>query len=484
MKINAALLAGLEITEENCRDKKRALVIKRDKSGILAYEFDVLKAKRVAVFHPEINRNELKSTGIYYFNSLEDFLKIKTKQSYQFAVFHESVITDEKLFQNVLNRLPSRVLMFFHQRERLTSKRIQKILPLSDETIFEALDADSLLEMCWDSWLNRWRDNNEKIGLNIYFQQEETTSPTDKWLKAEEKFNQKWDNKITCTTWFNKSEKIEAKNNFLSDRAILYDRHAGLVKQKSKIGFDNLLIKNHYNLIDKNSKDFDKIFTTEINPEFPLLPLELVEAGLLRILILDERVQENCVNILDGEWQIQRLGFSDKEELRLFDGLWASNILTVTHLKTDKQNEKPLKTKISEREHHVLKMTLSKREKAKIDINFRLNFSTLKSAEKNSNDTRNDLFEMSLKELNIDAIIIHRTILKDLISEYGEGVINELKKAFPFFFVTTGGGVVHDVNEPLRIIPFGIIQELLLSNNRIAKYCFTQTLMNLPTNKF
>lgn len=482
MKINACLLAGKEITEENCAN---SLTVKRDETTqMLAYEFSVIKAKKVVIIHPEYSKPNLKSKGVFSFASFSEFNEIETNQSFQFAIIDSSLLNTKTNIEDYFTFLPSRVLIYNNNADSSNSVIGKRVVQFSDDTLFNTDNSDELLMLCWKIWLGRWCNEKTTAGLNLYLDQGCNVHPTHNWIYAEEKINTTLSGFAKYSTWFKTTSSEILTTKFKdAENQILYDRHGFLLGDEN-LGTINFLNRNTYNLIDKNSKDFDKIFTASMQQDATMITSELIEAGLLRILIIDERVQERSATPLDSEWQLKNLGFEKQGKFNLFDALWASKIFAATHIQIDDEIEKPLKLEIDESQNCFLKLVFSKSETEKFNLHFLVNFSQINDGFTDYEELDNGTYRLTIDQLGVDAIIIHRTILKDLMSKFGFEFLQQLEKLIPFVFITTGGGVVHDINRKLKVIPFGALQDFILNNNRIAKYSLTQTLMNLTANKF
>jgi hypothetical protein len=481
MKINACLLAGKEITEEFC---KTSLVVDSDKTltdkegnGILYYEFNILKAKKVVIIGNVTPNETLKQDGIYFYNSIEKFAEIETNQTFQFAVFSEDVLNDIQKLKKHICFLPNRILIQTSSLKPNTTENRGKYVEFNDTSFFETTDADLLVGKCWKIWLSRWVDSINDVCVNLYLDQNENDFPTEKWIEKETAINNDLNGFAKFSIWFKNGEEMKNKEVRESKNHILYDRHGMLLKADSTLCDLNLLDRNGYNLIDKNSKDFDRIFNTDLRNDKPELPFELIEAGMLRILLIDERIQEKSLDNLDKEWQVERNGFTKDGDFNLFDALWASKIFVATHLSLQGESEKSLKSSIDESKNHYMKLFVSKNSDGNVEMKFKQNFSQW-----TDENSKNKVADIST--LKVDAVIIHRTILKDMVSKLGADVIEKLNEQIPFFYITTGGGVAHDIKEDVKIIPFATLQDYILSNKRISKFCLTQMMMNLTKNKF
>jgi hypothetical protein len=482
MKINACLLAGKEITEHNCQE----LRVAKKRNGILYYRFSILKAKKIALFTSKSPLKPLEKEGIYFYKSLAEFEKVEINQTFQFAVFDTDIIAGPGKLNSISCCFPNRLLINSCNVEENQFVKSGKCILFNDPALFQVTDADELIARCWRIWLSRWTGQGTEVGVHLYLDQQKNDSPTKEWILKEEIINERLHGIAKFSTWFTEGSSKKSKLKRISDNHILYDRHGWLLKSDYTLAGLNFLNSNSYHLIDKNSRDFDRIFNANIGQENTELPFELIESGMFRILLIDERVQERSLISLksgnDREWQVERNGF-EKGEFNLFDALWASKIFCVSHISVSGGPEVPLKTETDDAKDYYLKLYISKNENGEVKISFKQNFETWNIAYP-QDIVKEEFTSSDIAELNVDAIIIHRTILKDLIAKLGDDLIDKISQQIPFFYITTGGGVAHDVKYDLNIIPFATIQDCILNNNRIAKLGLTQTLMNLTRNKF
>jgi hypothetical protein len=260
MKVNACLLAGEMLSDENCM---REDVFKaREYRGKLAYQFRIAKPKK-AVFIGEFAKDIISRNGFYYFQTMEDYSISDISKSFKFAVLSDDLYEHHKA--TISSELPARVL-------KVSNIDINKV---------------EILEHLYEAWLKKLR-GIEKSNVHLFFEQDKQTAPT-------EEFKTKYASTSNLKVYSN--EDLNTGLTIADDKNIFFDRHGGLI---SKLSNEKSLvdINNAWILIDKNNPDFDYISRYDIENKTNLLGYELEEAGLLKVLIVDERVAEQSVRVI------------------------------------------------------------------------------------------------------------------------------------------------------------------------------------------
>lgn len=138
----------------------------------------------------------------------------------------------------------------------------------------------------------------------------------------------------------------------------------------------------------------------DIDNNKTLLPLELEEAGLLKILIVDERVAEQSVRQLSEDKvshyiNKSKYGFTkfdiSNSKLTLFDSAWAANVFLATHL-----NDFPLKMDIDLETRHMLNVNFNKN-----GISFQTNITSLYGKFVNDNENKSWSFDEEITAQNV-----------------------------------------------------------------------------------
>ncbi|MFN8278264.1 MAG: hypothetical protein U0T84_12345 [Chitinophagales bacterium] len=450
MKVNACLLAGMELNDENC---KKALTAELHE-GKLAYKFKIAKPKKavfIGDFHEKVNNN-----GFYHFKTIEDYSKSDIHKSFGFAVLVDDLYKKKKA--EIACELPARVLKYSEVENDKTKE----------------------IEHLYEVWLKKLR-GDEKANIHLFFEQNNNTPPT-------EKFKAKYKEHQNLKIYSN--EDLNIGLTIADEKNVFFDRHGGLIGKFSKE--KSFVDTNHsWILIDKNNPDFDYISRYDIENKTNLLAYELEEAGLLKVLVIDERVAEQSVRTINDTDQASKLREEQRSDfwkwekqngkfnLTLFDLAWASNVFLATHL-----GEVELKQKINEKTEHCLKVKFNKGN-IELETNIPSHSACRKNQKWNDKKTGNEISSSKIETISIkpDVMIIHRTKLKELLTANSNFVKELLNKNEGInLVVTTGSGTTHGIEGDYKILPFGTLSKLILGK-RINKLQLSKTLLELTKNK-
>ncbi len=491
MKVNACLLEGKELTDENCYE---ALTPGRDDKGLLYYEFKIAKPKK-AVFigcPPEVGQKN--ANGYFYYDSVEAYINASISKSFRFAVVDEGALQglqndpkkgekERKLF----NQLPARVLYYREVKDYLPGAEVR------DNRLLTALYG------CWVDRLSRGlsRDDESnhldaRFQVHLYSEQSENESPTREFKNCKS-FSQHPFFKVYSKEDLNVRVSFEAEK-----RHIFFDRHGVMIK-RFKRNLADVKEKHCWILTDKNNPDLDYISRYDLDSSAEILPYELAEAGLLSVLIIDERAAEQSCRIIQPDNDDRRkikehhYGFTkfdlsaEKNKLTLFDTAWAVNVFIATHL-----NEVALKGNIEpeEGDKHILRVDVTRD-----DIKYNTNITSLYGEykkERGSWEITGEAPRLNPVELKPDILVIHRTKLKELIDRDKEAAEKEANKRAPLIerltskirnvIVTTGSGTTHGIDGDFKILPFSTLNELVLGK-RVRKLRLSRILLELTKNK-
>lgn len=490
MKICATLLKGSS-------DFSRSSMIRNlefRRNGQFGYQFYLKKSKKVCFFTrrplSQLQRELLENGGFHFFHVLPSYENKddRTLSTYKFALLDEEVLLDfckqhdrrlHSAFEYLLKVLPFRVILLTQKGFDTLHPQIQSLVEnkqivLSDQSLDWEASTDQILKMCWESWLKRWPTFREGVNLNVFLQQKKGEYPTRDWIACSKKFK---NTQIELNILTNEKDSgiIRKKKH-----SIFYDRHGKVI---TKAGFDstvdNLVEDHSYVFFDKTSLDFSKIFY----PQFPasgeewLFPYELIEAGLLRILIVDERVAEHSIKRYEDtdSQKIRNYGFKIKREqsVSAFDIAWAANVHICTHFGFQDDQGKSInfplhkKVDLGKNIHH---------------FNLKVIYGLDHSGQKELHlESRTNIERFEKIDLQYDSIIIHRTVLNTLADKLNVDTaefISLLKKKIPFVVVTSGGGKPHSIPGAFKFLPFSILDNYC-QTKRLAKYSLSQQLLSL-----
>jgi len=314
--------------------------------------------------------------------------------------------------------------------------------------------------------------------LEIYLDQENCeTSPTSDWKKASNKFNQSQSgSNIQVRVW---SKRDTPCSNAVQPNGIhiFYDRHGIGV---SKASFNEDFLGDHaYILLDKLSSDFVTLFSPRfpINDEPWILPYELAEAGLLNVLVIDERIAEGAYKKVDlttigTHFKKKEINSpNDEQTFNVSDVLhfhlaWGGKAYICTHFDVVSQRS----------EHTVLHSTIKEDCKSLADY-LKTEVTTLDDQFTIRLEGKINGREVHLDKL--DMLIIHQGILDHIGDEKERyDFLKKMQMQIPFVIVDSGRGIPHTLAKNIKFLPFSLIQSYL-GGERIAKHSLTRIAMSL-----
>lgn len=206
------------------------------------------------------------------------------------------------------------------------------------------------LTWVWEAWLSRWSVSpKEPVQVHVYLEQECSEEPTALWLDAAEELN-RGNHAVRLCVWGKDrhDEKVASCMSSGSVRLghasaeVVYDRHGALCRGQgpAPLAFTNE--RRTLSLLEKRSADFNALFSQSPH-SFPTLPWRLAEAGLLRVLVVDERLASRSMQGLAGPISADARnaakgymdlagpgGYARLPNLRLWHAAWASNVYFCT----------------------------------------------------------------------------------------------------------------------------------------------------------
>lgn len=466
MKIMATLLRG----SDNFEDMSENLRAKKSDSN-LVYEFKVMKSKKVAIIsNSQDVKNKVvtfRDNGIWHYNNLDEYIEDRKKgrsiASFEFAILNKDVFEELKSFKTekndkykeVLALLPFRVLV----QKNKNANDVNTIIPgaKSIEGLPNLGNPQDFINSIWKEWtdyLKKRSKNGNEPCLLLYLEQTIEESPTQLFKNKENNSNLhvivKNGNNFSC--------------NHNNSKLLLFDRHFNaFYKVKNASRTKDLLF---HEAIDKNNPDFIHIFSppvvdNQIPDEFIY---SLIETGLLRILIIDERIAEKAYDTINwNEPSSARCAYGDTSRINAAKG---GRIYICTHLSVFTSKAcKPI--------HPNVKYAPS----IHVSLNLK-NGNSLKVY-----DTPKITYNNKKEDLKADAVIIHQGILEneELVGikkdRFGE-FIDNIREQFPYVVVDSGRGIPEKLYKLSKFMPFSLLDDYI-GKERIAKYNLVKTLMSL-----
>ena len=513
MKIAAALLRGsqdfLRMRDflEVCSEERKAT---EHKDGSyrsicrkrLVYRFRLMKAKKLCAVLPGWNdegkSQELRNQGIWVFPSVEELRQalrpedagagkaVRSAASFRFAVFDCSGEDGQAIMNQVKELLPS---LPFRIVVLVDPKNAQQLdLPKGVFAVPKTSDSRPPdLGWLWEHWLGRWIcGENRPAALEIYLDQGRKEPPTSKWVTHARTFNRQpsrlalgRSRTAYIRIWGRQDSGhvgpcVRLPLRTLSRPHVVFDRHGGVAD-----GLEGLQAgeRDTYLLLDKLCPDFVDIF----QPVFPqdgqtwIFPWELLEAGFLRILVIDERIAERAHDEFNGRDEMKVapvVGASSGIPTR-WHFAWAAKVYICTHLGVN-GDPSPLHRAVEGRVP-FLKVRLDYKQEGNEGY-------TLEKIELDGIVNN----EKSINSLEVDMVIIHQGILdgiKDRDPNFSpKHFLRALQRRIPFVIVDSGRGIPPTLFEEVKFLPFSILSHCLLGR-RIAKYRLTQVSMSLTRKR-
>jgi hypothetical protein len=537
MRVNASLLNGTrdfsDITEvlkieavnkEN--DEPFTTIEKDEKTGksfvtniddatdesLMAYSFKIMKAKQVCMIgnFPEIEKNDaFKKAGIDVFKTWDDFLsgasgggssESQAKSSYNFAVVDENVIGKKEKEETLkgstldknIHRLPFR--MFVHSDQDATFENRALTIPKIIVVSFSL--PEELIEKCWQVWITHCAKGATPIVHYYAEQSKDNESPTKDLIPIASQWdadNKKMDFKV----WYNVDGGQESCGGAACNNPInlAYDRHGTLLGQ---LPTEDLLIASYSFYFDKQNDDFSRLFQINTEEKPFSLPYRLAEAGLLKILIIDERIGDNSLDFVTGKAVLYNDTINaapdDNQELRNSMRKWHLDAACQIWICTEwNYNETPV-WKVTDNSNDLFRPTCKVSFDSSAEKESRLKVEWHTS---NPEDIRKkvgtDTFADNDDTLKPDVVLIHQGIIDNTIKNSLESVsgpqkkrirdfLKQLKEEVPYVIVHSGRGVPPLMPKTQEFLPFSSLQEYV-DKSRPAKLSLVEHLMSLSANE-
>nr|VFJ45869.1 MAG: hypothetical protein BECKDK2373C_GA0170839_10132 [Candidatus Kentron sp. DK] len=422
----------------------------------------------------------------------------------------------------ILNRLPFRIIVTGSitdtgKAQWLKKKGIActKNLPPFGQGADDGKFAGELTRWLWREWLGylggKTGGEGVPLAVDAYFMQEENRKPTLDWRNAADRFNANEaaaDRPIPARVGVWARDPGDGRVYSIAgkppdakgERRIIIDRHGDFAEKSNY----EPSMKDRLIVIDKVSGDFDALY----NASFPEprdddpweLPFELAEAGLVRILLLDERIAQRA-----GE-KFQETGAGKEGFKRAVTGSktatplnWhiaeRAGVYVATHLGistkgqksgTGPNNDKTLDLAggswLAPREagSQGLDRPHLEMQFAAHDNNCSLRITAHRPGVGPQN---NDELPRAMED--IDLVIIHQGILDRVREKFpgtNERLLSTLEECC-WVIVESGRGIPPEVQKSSsKFLPFSLI-ERAFRGGRVAKLGLTRTVMAATRNK-
>lgn len=521
MMICANLLAGtksFKYEKKNLNVKCEDVSSGKEKgANRLVYYLRLMKPKKVVLIGLSLynyisiqKQTNYEKNGIRFFKSLKAFSEAASQPTSSITAFDFALISKDEA--NSLGQyrhlLPLRIL----QIDPTLAGKSPKVtsegdLCVAEEDILSDINTDpeKFIHNLWQVWLQRWDQPDCKdkpcAGLDVYLGQKGNTFPTTLWKDKIEKLN----STLPIRLWGQDKGAVsiitENKDKTPASR-VLFDRHGEILDKTGK-----LTEHDAYIMIDKLSPDFSKVFQPPASDPW-VFPYELIEAGLLRVLILDERVAERAVkSISSSDADINKIASDLVGKYGFNPAYWhvarRSRVLIATHLLFSPDG----KTSHDDDKKQVLNLKDAIHAQSFKDQYDRY-LADDKNSEKNMKSTCPELgLEVSdekveifinpigkkskresakpFKDHGIDVLLIHQGIIDNLPGSMrkNDKFIKILRRFIPWVIVESGRGIPPKVQESKgKFLPFSVVDHWL-DGTRVGKLSLSQTVMTLIRNK-
>jgi len=469
MKIMATLLAGsddfMEL-QKNLQVKKMSKTYSEEEKDCLVYCFKLMKPKKVVIFSNKLTKNEErikeedKKGGVWWFNSVEDFKRQSQRgsslASFEFAVIDKEIVKelkgkkeDRKEF---LSLIPFRI---FSECNGDVLRNSVKVNNDFIDNIKEKAPSEKLT-IIWKKWINyiqhkknNQEKNNKQFALVIYLQQKANESPTREWVQLRNSLKVELQNSLkndglNLHILSNGNMNLSEKDN---PYFLMYDRHFRALDANKDISRKVIF----HEIIDKNSSDFIQIFS---KPKEEII-YGLIEAGILNVLIIDERVVERAYDdiLRRTEAGTAKIHYNGHDRIRAFK---KGGVFICTHIK-QRNNIKSVHHSIQDKYPRIC-LTLNDNEQPIVQWG--------------ENGNKN------WQELPLpDILIIHYGIMKDLNLK-----IDGLRNHIPYIIIVSGRGIPPDLSKTEKFMPFSLLEKWVMKEG-LSKYRLVNFLMSLKRRK-
>ncbi len=497
----------------NPASKTPAVVASKEESNCIIYRMPVMRAKEAILigFEPPFDEDDYSKKGIKFLPNKEDldtlgsgnYDKSASPVAFQFAVIDSGIFEDNldlsKWLDQKTQLLPFRVIIVGqpNEIEKLKNEHAMFQKKYAFASLTEFKDADATLEWLWKTWLRRWEDRigGEDYGIDLYLLQKADEDPTKTWISLAESFNKK-KTLATLRMWIGGSSEgtkyFESFSGSSQKKSrLVFDRHARLAKKLSTIDMD---AGCRYVILDKANTDFDKLFRPSLARPW-LFPYQIMEAGLLNLLVIDERIANQAMTHFDIEGDstaVSRILLENENHKPMqWHAASKAGMFVVTHFTVKgiaNGKEKPIELLLCPE-----KWSKAKKEGLSCPkLEFTLDFTKddpKSSISLSTDDPGHGNGRFRVEPDKIDMVLIHQGVLDSVYDRTQEDpqnlqnrIVEHIKQQFPWLVLESGRGIPPMIRDPQmkkeKFVPFSIL-ERSFRNGRVGKLGLSQTLMEL-----
>jgi len=375
---------------------------------------------------------DLKKKGLYYAEDIPSALaQFRDRVPHDLIAIDGDSIKGEDLEKNLI-KLSNRILVIYEGADQKINELQQqrKIVVAQKDEIDKCKDVEEVYYKMWLLWMKKFFNFEELPPLYLLFAPEE-------WIKN-------WRDMANWSKYINVKDAL----NINEEGAIIDHHFLNFPKiEENYFDGDNILEPKesfYYEGWDKGSYLSFIINSPPNGYELLHKILEFIEMGLLRVIVLDERIAEKA---------LLKRGIKGEP---LWKTLNLQGIYIVSHLLKDGK-EKEVSPNIRQKAN-----TLEiKREKDNLIIKL------------NEAEIHN----------KFHCFIGHKTLLnnpdfypylgvKDDLKKW----IDEMGKHIPFIILDSGRGEV-DIPQNAKFLPYSYLEEVIIENT--SKYKLTKTILRL-----
>jgi len=479
----------------NCIQRSTSSTGNGDKTNRLVFNFKIPKARTAIFFGWEDGlakqlRDDLASHG-YPVMALDVLTKRPDVRlaACDFAVIDARELTAEQInaIHAQRHRLPFRIIMAGREpvEEVLgdTLKDWVKRCRWTDDAFPPLETPGQLATWLWKEWVAHMAKDVPAVGVDVFLQQKGDEQPTSQWKKNANSFQARnagtttpvavrvWAqglaNRVECVT-----AHKEVQNN---ERRVVFDRHGIMTEEAGSGGGGESRIV----FIDKQSADFDALFNTRFSEPWTA-PYEMAEAGLLNILVIDERIAQNALKKFSGSgagrdaFRRACMGNADKP-VDVWHLARKAGVHIATHIEVPpaKEDDKKIVFDITKQDW----TEKAEMKDAYVCVKIIEEAPEIKKIEVSNN--------MQGKLEDINAVIVHQGVIDRIngkVEGLGDRLLEHLDSRF-WLIVESGRGIPLEVQKTnYKFLTFSAIEKSF-RDGRVAKLTFSRMVMQANRHK-